>query len=296
MLSKIAIDNAVVKAKFHLERGEIIKAQKIYQNILHIYSKETKKIQKTLSSSNKLNQLNDLLISTKKNTIELLYEDEFLKISYCFGVNSNRCLVAFTGIGHSLGGIEVQSEEFFSQHKFGMVIWITDKHRSWGNNLNVIKISKYIKDLVCGKDIFIIGNSMGGFLGILFSGALKAKSVLAFVPQFSVSPRIVPTETRWMDYRINIKKYLYDDLSNSFNDNIKYAILLGSGGAEEIHYNKFLTFSNKPNIQIYKFVHAQHNVARYLKHLNLLNDCINTFFNQISLKKFFLKNSIKVSS
>ena len=171
--------------------------------------------------------------------VELFYEDEFLKISYLDASNSNRCLIAFTGVGHAMGGVDVQREEFFSQHALGMVVWVTDKRRSWGNNLKVEAISSAIQNLIAKREVFFVGNSMGGFLAILFSSILNAKRVMAFVPQFSVSPNIVPCERRWMNYRSEIKKFVYEDLSQSFNANTEYALLMGSGAYEEVHYQKF---------------------------------------------------------
>jgi len=225
--------------------------------------------------------------------VVLLYEDEFLKITYLDNANSNRCLIAFTGVGHAMGGIDVQREEFFSQHALGMIIWITDKRRSWGNNLNVKEISNAIKGLIAEREVFVIGNSMGGFLAVLFSSSLNAKRVMAFVPQFSVSSKIVPFENRWMNYRNEIKEFVYEDLSHSFNESTEYALLMGSGGNEEIHYHKFSDFSHKPNVHIFKFSDAGHNVARYLKELNVLNECIDIFFGDDSLEIFFARNSIE---
>ena len=229
-------------------------------------------------------------------TIKLFYEDEMLKITYLDNSNSSRCLIAFTGIGHAMGGINVQREEFFSQHALGMVIWITDKRRSWGNNLKVERISNAIKNLCSEREIFLIGNSMGGFLAILFSRALNARKVMAFVPQFSVSPNIVPTEKRWMEYRKGIKNIIYEDLSKSFSDDIDYVLLMGSGGAEEIHYQKFACLSQKPNLQLFKFLDATHNVAMHFKDLNILNQCIDVYFSNNSLNEFFIRNSVKFLS
>ena len=228
--------------------------------------------------------------------IKIFYEDELLKISYIDDSTSNRCLVAFTGIGHAMGGIDVQREEFFSQHRLGMVVWVTDKQRSWGNNLHIEEISKAIKRLVGEREIFIIGNSMGGFLGVLFSSALNAKRVMAFVPQFSVSPKIVPTETRWMKYRKEIQTFVYEDLRNSFNNHIDYALLLGSGDEEDVHYRKFSEVENNQNIQLFRFTGTDHYVARYLKELNVLNECIDAFFGGDSLTGFFEQRNIELLS
>lgn len=225
--------------------------------------------------------------------IKLLYEDDLLKISYLDESSSSRCLVAFNGIGHSVGAIDVQREEFFSQHKLGMVIWITDKKRSWGNNLNLEKVYNIIKNLIASREVFVIGNSMGGFLAILFSSILNAKKVLSFVPQYSVSPNIVPSEKRWMKYRKEIKRFEYEDLTPYFSKDTDYGVLLGSGDKEEIHYQKFMDISYKSNVSLYKLIDAEHDVARHLKKLNVLNECVDVFFGEGMLSEFFNHHSIK---
>ena len=110
--------------------------------------------------------------------MKIFYEDDFLKISYSNEFKSDRCLVVFTGVGHAMGAIDIQREEFYNQHKLGMVIWITDKKRSWGNNLNIKKISSAVKKFSENRKIYIIGNSMGGFLAILFSKFLEVLSTI----------------------------------------------------------------------------------------------------------------------
>ena len=224
--------------------------------------------------------------------MKIFYEDDFLKISYSNEFKSDRCLVVFTGVGHAMGAIDIQREEFYNQHKLGMVIWITDKKRSWGNNLNIKKISSAVKKFSENRKIYIIGNSMGGFLAILFSKFLEAKKVIAFSPQFSVCPDIVPDEKRWMNHRQFIDEYRYKDLSDSFDRNTKYALLIGDGLQEGIHYSKFIKFSSLSNIELIRFNDTGHKVASNLKDLNLLNQSIDTFFNDQSLRNFLNKNSI----
>ena len=224
--------------------------------------------------------------------MKIFYEDDFLKISYSNEFKSDRCLIVFTGVGHAMGAIDIQREEFYNQHKLGMVIWITDKKRSWGNNLNIKKISSAVKKFSENRKIYIIGNSMGGFLAILFSKFLEAKKVIAFSPQFSVCPDIVPDEKRWMNHRQYIDEYRYKDLSDSFDRNTKYALLIGDGQHEDIHYSKFIKFSSLSNIELIRFNETGHKVASNLKDLNLLNQSIDTFFNDQSLRNFLNKNSI----
>tara|TARA_B100000579_G_scaffold420308_1_gene419904 strand:+ start:257 stop:940 length:684 start_codon:yes stop_codon:yes gene_type:complete len=224
--------------------------------------------------------------------MKIFYEDDFLKISYSNEFKSDRCLVVFTGVGHAMGAINIQREEFYNQHKLGKVIWITDKKRSWGNNLNIKKISNAVKKISENRKIYIIGNSMGGFLAILFSKFLEAKKVISFSPQFSVCPDIVPDEIRWMNYRQFIDEYRYKDLSDSFDKNTKYALLIGDGQHEDIHYNNFIKFSSLSNIELIRFRDTGHKVASNLKNLNLLNQSIDIFFTDQSLRNFLNRNSI----
>ena len=224
--------------------------------------------------------------------MKIFYEDDFLKISSSNEFKSDRCLVVFTGVGHAMGAIDIQREEFYNQHKLGMVIWITDKKRSWGNNLNIKKISSAVKKFSENRKIYIIGNSMGGFLAILFSKFLEAKKVIAFSPQFSVCPDIVPDEKRWMNHRQFIDEYRYKDLSDSFDRNTKYALLIGDGQHEDIHYSKFIKFSSLSNIELIRFNDTGHKVASNLKDLNLLNQSIDVFFTDQSLRNFLNHNSI----
>ena len=229
------------------------------------------------------------------NQPKILFEDSLLRISYDISSDSDRCLIAFTGVGHGLGGIDVQREEFISQAALGMVIWVTDKQRSWGNNLDLESIAAILQKLINGKKIFVIGNSMGGFLGILMSRILKASHVMCFTPQFSISKSIVAEETRWMKYRKQIKNIRHLDLSESFSDDCNYAILVGSGQQEDVHTRLFKQYASGSKAHIYQFLGAEHNVASYLKDAGVLNESIERFFSGRNLVSFFQLNNIALA-
>ena len=44
MLAKLSVDQALMKAKSHANRGEIEEAQKIYQSVFQSFSKQAKDI------------------------------------------------------------------------------------------------------------------------------------------------------------------------------------------------------------------------------------------------------------
>ena len=95
-----------------------------------------------------------------------------------------------------------------------------------------------------------------------------------------------------MNHRQFIDEYRYKDLSESFDQNTKYALLIGDGRYEDIHYAMFIKFSSLSNIELIRFKNAGHKVASNLKDLNLLNQFIDIFFADQSLTNFLKQNSI----
>ena len=224
--------------------------------------------------------------------VEVYYEDENIKISLKRKNHSNRCLIIFTGIGHGHGLVDIQREEFFSLHSLGMVIWVTDKQRSWGNKLDLEKISNDLNRISAGKDIFLIGNSMGGFLAILFSKLLNAKRVLSISPQFSVHKDVVPDEKRWFKYTRKISTFRYKDLDSSLSKTCDYAVLMGDDENEKIHSKLFERFSTLSNFKLIKVKNCDHNLAKFLKEKGFLNECIDAYFSGLSLDDYLLKRQI----
>lgn len=137
-----------------------------------------------------------------------VYEDSSVRVSLLERevISSNVC-VCFTGIGHALGGIDVQKEEFTKIKGFCRIIFVTDKDRSWGNGIDIFFIVSLLRPYLFGKRVFLLGNSMGGFLSIVFSRYLLVDVCVAFSSQYSVDDEVVKGETRWKKY-INKIKYI----------------------------------------------------------------------------------------
>ena len=76
MLAKLSVDQALMKAKSHANRGEIEEAQKIYQSVFQSYSKQAKDIKSGLSDLNKFS-----CISTTQDPPEDIINDEVKKLS-----------------------------------------------------------------------------------------------------------------------------------------------------------------------------------------------------------------------
>lgn len=182
---------------------------------------------------------------------------------------AERLVVTFAGIGHGRRPRGVPVPEFIgSASRYGAPISIADKRRSWGNSLDIHNISRTVLELADGRPIFTLGNSMGGFLAILFSTPLRATRTVAVASQFSVCPTINPNEHRWDYFALNIDKWWYPSLLGHFNFVTEYFTLNGSIPQERRHWFRF---PHQSNTQHYVFDGIGHNVAAHLKDVEALS-------------------------
>ena len=189
--------------------------------------------------------------------------------------------LCFTGIGHAIGGVDVQSEEFRNASNFSTTVFITDKQRSWGNNIDFNALAKTIAPYTNGKVIDAIGNSMGGFLAVLASKFFRLSAVVAFCPQYSVSKRIVPSERRYDRYVDKIVNWRFESLADCFDDATQYYIVAGLGGADD---RQLELIPSRSNVHKIYFRHESfaHDVAQRLKRDGLLYGVIADCFRHMS--------------
>ena len=212
-----------------------------------------------------------------------IFEDDFLKITSRQTQSdhkSNSILLSFTGIGHAMGGLNVQKPEFFGTGRsFDNIIFITDKTRSWGNQLDFDIIKDAIAPLTETRKIYSIGNSMGGFNAIISTGYIATDVCVAFVPQYSVNPSIVPWERRWKKYTSNIENFRFESVSEHMNETTNYFIFTGGRGPDQRHAKLFPV---NGNIRHYSFPSIAHEVARTLKEMDALDAVVQSCFDRAS--------------
>jgi hypothetical protein len=231
-----------------------------------------------------------LSIAEKYSDFECIYDAPECAIYYRNNHHSDRVIVSFTGVGHSLNGVDVQAPEFMKASQIGSILFVIDKTRSWGNALIYNKVVEIVTQKTSGKTVYCIGNSMGGFLAILFSKALDAKRVLAITPQWSIDRAIVPQEKRWKNYTKNIPEIIHKDLSESFDANIGYLVMFGDDQDEGIH-TPFFKLAQECNLL--KFKNTGHNLASYLKEQGVLYEIINTWFDSEDFSTTLRKRGIE---
>lgn len=216
--------------------------------------------------------------------IKLLHEDATLKIAAHHepSIEHRKVLLSFTGIGHEMGGVPIQKNEFIKAGMgFDNIFFISDLTRSWGNAINFDLIRQVVLSRESNTEVFAIGNSMGGFLAVCASQYIPISVVLAFSSQFSVDKQIVPEENRWQGFISRIENFKIPSLEHAFQHDTLYYMISGSNAEERIHWNRFPQRANIYNIVLNG---GSHHMAQELKARAKLDFLIQKcFMNELSL-------------
>ena len=199
--------------------------------------------------------------------MKTLFEDDFMKVAAVENGSPDLTL-CFTGIGNSIGGLNIQSEEFRKASSFSTAVFVVDKTRSWGNNVDFPRLAEIVSSYG-SKNINAIGNSMGGFLAVLVSRFIDVSTVVAICPQYSVSREVVPKEHRWSDHVNNIQVWKYKSLDGCFCERTKYYVLAGVGGHDDKQL-KWIPDRSNINKIYFKDKRFNHRVSLALKEDGIL--------------------------
>jgi len=182
-------------------------------------------------------------------------------------------ILCFTGIGHAIGGIDVQSEEFLRASASATALFVVDKTRSWGNHIDWAALREAVAPHIAGRTLHTLGNSMGGFLAILATRFFEVDVAVAFAPQYSVHPEQMPDEHRWDDYVQGIRRWRWPSLDGAFQARTRYYVLAGVGGADDAHLARFPVLPNLHKLW-FRDPGFQHHVAQRLKQEGCLYEVI----------------------
>jgi hypothetical protein len=208
--------------------------------------------------------------------METLYEDELLLLKGINKSNVNTCIVSFTGVGHAMGGLDVQKEEFVgSALKNGSVFFVTDKSRSWSNKISLEKLLETFSKFGFFENLISIGNSMGGTNALLLGPRMGCKTIIAFTPQYSVNPDIFPDlkNKKWMKYRDSIQEWPYKTVDDALCHPGKEYIIHGDDPLELMHAQKFAHRSNRVHLIL---KNCGHDISMSLKKKDALSKVIDS--------------------
>ena len=205
---------------------------------------------------------------------ELLDEGP-LKIGFAPGA-SDTLVVSLSGVGRRQWA--EPPVEFFQAAKGrwdNPVLFVRDMSRSW---LNCDGMAERIVDVIettaaqtGARKVVALGNSMGATMALHLSRLIRFSSVLAFTPQFSVDPAIVPEEKNWMEFRNRIKHFRFPQIEGLNTDATRYFVLHGSKPSELIHA---LRFPKARGLAHFILPGMGHKLTFELKDRGILNDLV----------------------
>ena len=195
-----------------------------------------------------------------------------------------RVVLCFAGVGAggtgkkraalALGGLQPAEFVGTSQLENSSVLHIADIGRTWFNGFEPDRLLVVLHPFIEGRRLVTLGNSMGGFGAVWITKYLPVELALAFVPQFSVHPEIVPRERRWKEYTSRITEWRARSVADCFVPQTRYFTFNG-----DRDFHQWRHFRPAPNVDHFVLVGAGHQAAEKIKGAGALGDVIHTCVN-----------------
>lgn len=213
--------------------------------------------------------------------MDVVFEDDALRITFEPGSpDQDAVILAFTGCRHELG--RIARDDFVRTSRSTRIVrdvyFVNDLGRCWYNGLHSTIVG-ILAPRVAGRRVVTLGNSMGGFGALLFSGLFETcDTAVAFVPQYSVDRRIVPFEDRWREHVAQIPAF---DVATCFHDRGKYGarrkyVFYGDQSRNDARQAELLLRAADVDTHVFTIRDGTHEVAAMLKERNVLAVLLDT--------------------
>jgi hypothetical protein len=203
--------------------------------------------------------------------MQLLLDGDSCRIVHEAGTNRT-AVVAFAGIGYALGGMQVEEFRKSLDGSSCDIYYVIDKERRWYNDSYEAVLSTLNRALAARRTetTIALGNSMGGFGAVLFAGALhRCSRAVAFSPQSSVCPGVVPFEDRWRELTEGITDWRVPDAAARMSRELSYVLFFGAQEPRDRRHAE--RFAQAPGQTLVCVVRdSAHGVAAYIKSRGLL--------------------------
>lgn len=203
--------------------------------------------------------------------MSVLLENEDYLVTYELVEGSELGLLAFTGVGHGVGAIQIEEFRKTASDR-ASVVFIRDLKRSWWNNGSIETVLQEIITFLKAQGavrIHAIGNSMGG------SGALLAahlcpdvQKVYAFVPQ--ADPY---ADSRWNEYTDHISEIRWPNFA-ALEFAADTTIFFGTTGLDQWQIKLFQEQGHNLNLT----QGGTHDVAAELKQTGAYEQIMERFW------------------
>ena len=213
--------------------------------------------------------------------IPLLRQDRRMWVWWHRG-QSSRLVVVFSSVGH---GPEAPPPLEFAQSATAggrdSAVFIADPQRSWLNAPHlveeIVEVIEAARDEVGATQTVTMGYSMGGFAALAIGGFVHVDAALAFSPQISIDPVLVPGEKRWMRYRKRIGAIRIRSAAEHMAERTAHTILMGRSQVEAAQVR---LVPEAANTDTFLLPGTGHDSAPRVKAAGILPQVIDLAFSQ----------------
>jgi hypothetical protein len=218
--------------------------------------------------------------------VDLLFDDETCRIVHERGDNG-RAVISFAGVGYALGGIQVEEFRRSLDGSHFDIYYVIDKERRWYNRCYDAVLATINRSLGERRiaETFTLGNSMGGFGAVLFAGALaECRRAIAFSPQSSVCPVVVPFEDRWREWTQYISDWRVPDAVPQMRRGLSYVLFFGAADPRDRrHIDRFAAGAGET--LPCRIDESAHGVAAEIKRHGLLVPLLDALLTSTPLER-----------
>ena len=155
------------------------------------------------------------------------------------------------------------------------VLYIADPNRTWLNADGLIegiceRVLRKAKEIGATR-IVTLGHSMGGFSALVIAGMVNADVSIAFSPQLSIDPAVVPKERRWKEYRRKIDQIKVSKAGDYLNDSCTYYVFFGTHPREAPQRNHL---PKAANVKLFMIPGVNHNSPQRIRKAVILDNVI----------------------
>jgi len=185
------------------------------------------------------------------------------------GFSKDCCFVTFEPFGHSVDLDRTAfGENFLSSSRIDAV-HILPAQNDWYQHADFLEACRRVAEVTRGyKRIVAYGSSMGGYAAIRFGGLVGAGSAFALSPQFSIDPRQVPFDRRWIEQARKLT-FVSESVSSRFVPSA--FIAYDPHGPDLRHADMFRPHTNVTDIAL---PNSGHPCTLYLAELGLLQAAV----------------------
>ena len=190
--------------------------------------------------------------------------------------SNDTLVVCFSGIGKNTDPEPVLNiASSATQGGRNSVLYVADPQRTWLNAEGLVeaiceRALRKAKEVGATR-IVTLGHAMGGFSALVTAGMLEAEVTIAFSPQLSIDPAVVPRENRWTEHRSKITEIKISKAGDYMNETCSYYVLFGT------HQRKQPQRRHLPqgdNVKLFKIPGINHNSPQRIRKAGILGDVI----------------------